>query len=49
MAKWTRALNRLEKQASRFMTVKRTGNVKTREMAAFNKQYSCRFKLTPVQ
>jgi hypothetical protein len=25
-----------------------TGNVKTREMEAFNKQYSCRFKLTPV-
>jgi len=23
-------------------------NVKTREMEAFNKQYSCRFKLTPV-
>ena len=25
-----------------------TGNVKTREMEAFNRQYSCRFKLTPV-
>jgi len=25
-----------------------TGNVKTREFEAFNKQYSCRFKLTPV-
>ena len=25
------------------------GNVKTREMEAFNKQYSCRFKLTPLQ
>src|SRR5829696_2148100 len=23
------------------------GNVKTREMEAFNRQYSCRFKLTP--
>ena len=26
-----------------------TGNVKTREFEAFNKRYSCRFKLTPVQ
>jgi hypothetical protein len=26
-----------------------TGNVKTRKMEAFNKQYSCRFKLTPLQ
>jgi hypothetical protein len=26
-----------------------TGNVKTREMEVFNKRYSCRFKLTPVQ
>jgi hypothetical protein len=25
-----------------------TGNVRTREFNAFNKQYSCRFKLTPV-
>ena len=25
------------------------GNVKTREFEAFNKKYSCRFKLTPVQ
>ena len=25
------------------------GNVKTREMEAFNKQYSCRFKLTPLE
>jgi hypothetical protein len=25
------------------------GNVKTREMEAINKQYSCRFKLTPLQ
>ena len=25
-----------------------TGNVKTREIEAFNKQYSCRFKLTPL-
>ena len=25
-----------------------TGNVKTRAFEAFNKQYSCRFKLTPV-
>jgi hypothetical protein len=33
----------------RELSVDLTGNVKTREMAAFNKQYSCRFKLTPVQ
>lgn len=26
-----------------------TGNVKTREFQAFNRRYSCRFKLTPVQ
>jgi hypothetical protein len=26
-----------------------TGNVKSREMEAFNKQYFCRFKLTPLQ
>jgi hypothetical protein len=26
-----------------------TGNVKTRELEAFNSRYSCRFKLTPVQ
>jgi hypothetical protein len=26
-----------------------TGNVKTREFEAFNKKYSCRFKLAPVQ
>jgi len=26
-----------------------TGNVKTREFEAFNKRFSCRFKLTPVQ
>jgi hypothetical protein len=26
-----------------------TGNVRTRELEAFNKEYSCRFKLTPVQ
>jgi hypothetical protein len=26
-----------------------TGNVKTREFQAFNKQYWCRFKLTPAQ
>ena len=25
-----------------------TGNVRTRQFEAFNKQYSCRFKLTPV-
>ena len=31
------------------LSVDLTGNVKTREMEAFNKQYSCRFKLTPVQ
>lgn len=26
-----------------------TGNVKTREFEAFNKRFSCRFKLTPMQ
>ncbi len=26
-----------------------TGNVKTREMELFNKEYACRFRLTPVQ
>ena len=31
------------------LSVDLTGNVRTREMEAFNKQYSCRFKLTPVQ
>jgi hypothetical protein len=31
------------------LSVDLTGNVKTREMEAFNKRYSCRFKLTPVQ
>jgi hypothetical protein len=31
------------------LSVDLIGNVKTREMEAFNKQYSCRFKLTPVQ
>jgi hypothetical protein len=33
----------------RNLSVDLTGNVKTREMEVFNKQYSCRFKLTPVQ
>jgi len=32
----------------RNLSVDLTGNVKTRELEAFNKQYSCRFKLTPV-
>ena len=32
----------------RNLSVDLTGNVKTREMEAFNKQYSCRFKLTPL-
>jgi hypothetical protein len=32
----------------RNLSVDLTGNVKTREMEALNKQYSCRFKLTPV-
>ena len=32
----------------RNLSVDLTGNVKTREMEVFNKQYSCRFKLTPV-
>ena len=31
------------------LSIDLTGNVKTREMEAFNKRYSCRFKLTPVQ
>ena len=33
----------------RNLSVDLTGNVTTREMEVFNKQYSCRFKLTPVQ
>jgi hypothetical protein len=32
----------------RNLSVDLTGNVKTREIEAFNKQYSCRFKLTPL-
>jgi hypothetical protein len=31
------------------LSVDLTGNVKTREMEVFNKRYSCRFKLAPVQ
>jgi hypothetical protein len=31
------------------LSIDLTGNVKTREMEAFNERYSCRFKLTPVQ
>jgi hypothetical protein len=31
------------------LSVDLTGNVKTREMEVFNRQYSCRFALTPVQ
>ena len=31
------------------LSIDLTGNVKTREMEAFNKRYSCHFKLTPVQ
>jgi hypothetical protein len=31
------------------LSVDLSGNVKTREMEVFNKRYSCRFKLTPVQ
>jgi len=31
------------------LSVDLIGNVKTREMAVLNKQYSCRFTLTPVQ
>ena len=34
---------------SKSLSVELIGNVKTREMEAFNKQYSCRFKLTPLQ
>ena len=30
-------------------TVDLTGNAKTRELEAFNKEYSCRFKLIPIQ
>jgi hypothetical protein len=29
--------------------VELTGNAKTRELEAFNKEYSCRFKLIPMQ
>ena len=32
----------------RNLSVDLTGNVKTREIEAFNKEYSCRFKLTPL-
>ena len=32
----------------RNLSIDLTGNVKTREMEAFNRKYSCRFKLTPV-
>ena len=31
------------------LSIELTGNVKTRELEAFNSRYSCRFKLTPVQ
>jgi hypothetical protein len=31
------------------LSIDLTGNVKTRELEAFNSRYSCRFKLTPVQ
>jgi hypothetical protein len=31
------------------LSVDLIGNVKTREMEVFNKQYSCRFTLAPVQ
>jgi hypothetical protein len=31
------------------LSVDLIGNVKTRELEVFNKQYSCRFTLTPVQ
>jgi hypothetical protein len=34
---------------NRKFAVDLTGNVKTREMELFNKQYSCRFRLMPVQ
>ena len=34
---------------AKILSIDLTGNVKTREMEAFNKRYSCRFKLTPVQ
>jgi hypothetical protein len=32
----------------RKLSIDLTGNVKTREMEAFNRQYSCRFRLTPM-
>ena len=32
----------------RRLSIDLTGNVKTREMEAFNRQYSCRFRLTPM-
>jgi hypothetical protein len=32
----------------RNLSIDLTGNVKTREMEAFNRQYSCRFRLAPV-
>lgn len=33
----------------RNLSVDLTGNVKSREMEVFNKQYACRFKLVPVR
>jgi hypothetical protein len=31
------------------LSVDLIGNVKTRELSVLNKQYSCRFTLTPVE
>jgi hypothetical protein len=32
----------------RNLSIDLSGNVKTREMEVFNRQYSCRFRLTPM-
>jgi hypothetical protein len=32
----------------RNLSIDLTGNVKTRELEVFNRQYSCRFRLTPM-
>src|SRR5947207_3467166 len=34
---------------ARTFSIDLTGNVKTRELQAFNRKYSCRFKIQPVQ
>ena len=43
-----RSRPRLQYRWAKNLSVDLTANVKTREMEAFNKQFSCRFKLTPA-